>query len=159
VAEARGTGLDGLRALVGEWTTEATHPAIPGLKVHGHAVFEWLAGEKFLIVRAQSDHRDFPNSISIIGDTALDRIEAGTNERSEDLRMHYFDERGVHRVYDLSIGVDDWQLSRDAPGFSQRFTGRFEDGGDKIVGLWKLSTHDAIWDDDLAITYRRRRAD
>jgi hypothetical protein len=48
----------------------------PGLKVHGHAVFEWLDGEKFLIVRAQSDHPDFPNSISIIADTALGRIEA-----------------------------------------------------------------------------------
>jgi hypothetical protein len=40
--------------------------------VHGHSVFEWLEGGKFLIVRARFDHPEFPDSVSIIGDDQLD---------------------------------------------------------------------------------------
>jgi hypothetical protein len=82
MAEAKEPSLQGLNALVGEWDIDATHPMVPSTVVHGHSVFEWLEGEKFLIVRARSDHPDFPDSISIIGDTG-------------GLRMHYFDSRGV----------------------------------------------------------------
>jgi hypothetical protein len=55
--------------LVGEWTTESTHPAVPGTVVHGRATFEWLDGERFLIWRERADHPDFPEAIVIIGDT------------------------------------------------------------------------------------------
>jgi hypothetical protein len=69
--------------------------------------------------------------------------------------MHYFDSRGVYRVYEVRISEDELELTRDAPGFSQRFTGKFEEGGDKISGLWKLSRDNTNWEDDLQITYRR----
>ena len=135
--------LQGLNAIVGEWTTEATQPLYPSTVVEGHSRFEWLEGEKFLIARARSDHPDFPDSISIIGDT-------------EGLRMHYFDSRGVHRVYKVSVSDEAWEFSRDAPGFSQRFSGKFEDGGDRFTGVWKLSQDNATWEDDLKITYQRK---
>jgi len=61
----------------------------------------------------------------------------------------------VFRVFEVSAG-DDWRISRNAPGFSQRFTGTFADGGDAIVGRWQLCRDDVHWDDDLQITYRRR---
>jgi hypothetical protein len=51
----------------GPWTTEATHPAIPGVVVHGTALVQWLEGERFLIHRAHTDHPDFPDGLSIIG--------------------------------------------------------------------------------------------
>jgi hypothetical protein len=121
MGESRHALLQGLGALVGEWATEATHPAYPSSVVHGHSAFEFLEGKKFLILRARSDHPDFPDSISIIGDT-------------EGLRMHYFDSRGVHRLYEVSVSEDAWELSHDAPGFSQRFTGQFEEAGDRISG-------------------------
>src|SRR5690242_6158876 len=59
--------LQALDRLVGTWKTEATHPAMPGVVVHGTVVIEWLEGKRFLIHRARSDHPDFPDSISIIG--------------------------------------------------------------------------------------------
>jgi hypothetical protein len=131
-----------LSQLVGEWTTEATHPMVPGTVVRGHSTFEWLEGEQFLVNRAQNDHPDFPDSISVIGNT-------------EGLRMHYFDSRGVHRIYE--VGFDGgWKIWRDHPGFSQRFTGTFADGGATISGQWQLSRDDETWDDDLVITYRRK---
>jgi hypothetical protein len=42
------------------------------------------------------------------------------------------------------------------PGFSQRFTGTFEEDGDTIAGLWKVSRDDATWDDDFQTTFQRK---
>jgi hypothetical protein len=136
------TELEALNALVGQWTTEATHPSFQGTVVQGRVEVEWLEGEQFLIHRAWSDHPDFPDSISVIGVT-------------EELSMHYFDSRGVHRVYRVGASEAEWRIWRDAPGFSQRFTGRFSDGGDTLSGVWELSQDDSTWADDLEITYRR----
>src|SRR6266545_1641595 len=148
--------LERLGRLVGAWATEATHPAVPGVVVHGTVDFEWLEGERFLIYRARTDHPDFPDSISVIGTTDADRVDPGASEPSattESLTMHYFDSRGVFRVYGVSID-EALRIWRDAPGFSQRFTGAFADGGDTFGGTWQLCTDDVNWNDDLAITYR-----
>jgi hypothetical protein len=149
-----------LERLVGTWATEATHPALPGVVVHGSAVIEWLEGERFLIHRARTEHPDFPDSISIIGVTDRDRLDNQSDQGSgvdtdANLSMHYFDSRGVFRVYDVSLDDEAWRLWRDAPGFSQRFTGAFTDGGDTIDGHWQLCRDDIHWDDDLEIIYRR----
>jgi hypothetical protein len=135
--------LSGFDAFVGSWTTEATHPAVPDTVVHGEAVFEWLEGQRFLINRARNEHPDFPDSISVIG-----LVE-------ERIAMYYFDSRGVHRIYETSVSGGVWHISRDAPGFSQRFKGTFSEDGNTITGLFELSRDDTTWDDDLAITYRR----
>jgi hypothetical protein len=140
--------------LVGAWTTEATHPAFPGTTVRGAAEVQWLEGERFLIFRARTDHPDFPDSISIIGDTG-------------GLQMHYFDSRGVHRIYEVHVTQDGWEFARDAAGrdapeigrdtppFSQRLTLTFEDDDDTMAGRSKISSDDKTWRDDLQITYRR----
>lgn len=90
--------LERLEALVGEWTTEATHPAFPGTVIHGRAVAEWLEGERFLILRSQADHPEFPDAITIIG------------APTEGLSMHYFDSRGIHRVYAMSLNDGIWRF-------------------------------------------------
>ena len=131
-----------LSALIGEWTTEATHPMVPDTIVHGRATFEWAEGEQFLVIRATNEHGHFPDSISIVGNT-------------DGLQMHYFDSRGVHRVHQVSIDAGEWKWWREHPGFSQRFTGTFEDGGATIKGQSQLCRDDTTWKDDLAITYRR----
>jgi hypothetical protein len=154
--------LEPLNRLVGSWTVDATHPASPGLVVHGTADIEWLEGERFLIHRARMDHPDFPDSISVVGITERDRVgnppdDDGAATTPSRLCMHYFDSRGVFRVYDATIDEEAWRLWRDAPGFAQRFTGTFADGGDTITGQWQLCQDDIHWDNDLQITYRRRR--
>ena len=128
-------------ALVGDWTTEMTHPSMPGTVVHGKSVFELLEGEKFLIQRSRTDHPDFPDSLSVIGE-----FDDGT-------QMHYYDSRGVYRVYEASMSDDVLRFSRDEPGFAQRFEGAVDDNS--ITGLWKLCRDGENWADDLAITYRR----
>jgi hypothetical protein len=152
--------LEPLKRLVGTWTTQATHPAVAGVIVRGTVTIEWLEGEQFLIHRARTDHPDFPDAISVIGLTERDRIGSvsspvPTDADTSQLRMHYFDSRGVFRVYEVSIDDATWRLWRDAPGFSQRFTGTLADGDDTIIGHWQLCRDDLHWDDDLEITYRR----
>jgi hypothetical protein len=153
--------LEPLNRVVGTWSTEATHPAFSGI-VHGSVTIEWLEGERFLIHRARTDHPDFPDSISIIGFMERDRVadSAGSDPAATAtpaLSMHYFDSRGVFRVYDVSIDRESWRIWRNAPGFSQRYTGTFADGGDTIAGCWQLCQDGEQWHDDLQITYRRRK--
>jgi hypothetical protein len=112
-----GSQLELLRALVGTWATEGVHPMLPGTVIHGRATFEWLEGGRFLIWRSHYDHPEIPDAIAVTGVT------------DNQLSMHYFDSRGVYRVYSVSMSPGTWRFSRDAPGFSQRFTGTFSDGG------------------------------
>jgi hypothetical protein len=145
--EVTDPSLHGLSGLVGAWTTEATHPAFPSTVVLGRTTFEWLEGERFLIARARSDHPDFPDSISIIGETG-------------GLRMHYFDSRGVARIYEMTGDGRVWTFSRTTPDFSplnfmQRLTWTFSDDGQTIRGTSQICEDDKTWEDDLQITYRR----
>ena len=136
--------LELLRALAGTWTTEGTHPLLPAAVIHGRATFEWLEGGRFLIWRSHYDHPEIPDAIAVTGVTD-DNL----------LSMHYFDSRGVYRVYSVSMSPGTWRFSRDAPGFSQRFTGTFSNGGNTITGRGQLSHDGASWDDDLVLTYQK----
>ena len=144
MAAARNSQLEPFDALVGEWSTEATHPSVPGTVVRGHAAFEWLEGEQFLIQRSTNDHPDFPDAITVIGVVG------------DGLAMHYFDSRGVHRIYETSFDDGVWKLWRDAPEFSQRWEGTVDDGGDTVRCRTQLSRDGKIWETDLELTYRRR---
>jgi hypothetical protein len=135
--------LQPFNALVGTWESEATHPMFPSTVVHGTAEFEWLEGERFLLQRSRTDHPEFPDSLIVIG------------ADDDGLSMNYFDSRGVHRIYQVSLRDGIWRMWRHSPGFSQKFTGKLSADGDTIEGLWKLSRDDSTWDDDLAITYLR----
>jgi hypothetical protein len=141
------------KRLVGGWTTEGTHPGLPGTVIHGSSEIEWLEGERFLIYRTRYDHPDIPDGISIIGDT-------------DGLHMHYFDTRGVHRIYDVKVTDEGWEVAmdRDSPAgsfaspderFSQRTKFTFDDDDRTMTGEGKLSHDNMDWEDDLQITYRR----
>jgi hypothetical protein len=141
--------IEALRRLVGEWTTEMTHPNFDGV-VHGTVTVEWLEGERFLIHRARTDHPDFPDAISIVGDMEHDRVG---DQAESSLSMHYYDSRGVFRVYRVSVDDRTWKIWRDDPTFAQRFIGTFD--GDAIAGVWQLSRDNETWADDLKINYLR----
>jgi hypothetical protein len=144
--------------LVGRWTTEATHPAMPGVIVHGTAEVEWLEGEQFLLLRGRTDHPQFPDSLSVVGFMDRARADSGAGEEAaHELVMHYYDSRGVFREYRTSIDEAEWRWWRDDPKFPQRCTFSRRDGGDTIVGRSQVREDGSDWKDDLAITYRRAR--
>jgi hypothetical protein len=141
------------RRLVGRWSSEAIHPAIPATALLGSSEFEWLDGERFVIFRSHCEHPDIPDAISIIGDT-------------DGLRMHYSHARGVHRLFEVTVTDDGWTItmardaaaasfaSSDAP-FSQRVTYIFEDDHQVMSAKVELSYDDITWYGDLVGTYTR----
>jgi steroid delta-isomerase-like uncharacterized protein len=143
----RNPELEAFDSIVGEWTLEATHPMFPAMVVKGHMTYEWLEGERFLIQRSSNDHPDFPDSISVIGFV------------DEKLVAHYFDSRGVFRIYAVAMEGDTLRMWRDEPGFSQRLEAKLSDDGATLAGVWQLSRDDETWADDLAIAFTRANTD
>jgi hypothetical protein len=151
--------LQPLDRLVGRWSSEATHPALPDVVVSGTLSAEWLEGRRFLILRTRNDHPEFPDAISIIGFSDLDRASApseAAGDQPVELSMHYFDSRGVCRVYEALVDAQTWRLWRHVPGFSQTFVGEFADEGDTVLGMWRVCEDGANWNDDLRVVYRRQ---
>jgi len=112
--------------------------------VSGGATFEWLDDQRVLLQRTHADHPQIPDALTVTA------VIDGTPS------MHYFDVRGVHRVFSVEITDDAWRFWNDTPGFAQRFSGTFGADGTVIDGRGELSRDDgATWDADLTITYRR----
>ncbi len=148
---------DNLKRLLGTWATEASHPAMPGVAVRGTATVEWLDGEKFVILRATTDHPEFPNSISLVGVTDAGHVGDDRKVHADaeaPIALHYYDSRGVFRAFKTRFDGDVWEGEYLTPAFKQRFRYRFADGGATIHGQWQMC-EDGTWTDDLAITYRR----
>ena len=144
MSEERDPKLDGFDALVGQWETEGSHPFVKE-PIRGQASFEWLPGRRFLIWRSEQTPTTVPTAIAVIGggDTP------GT------WPLHYFDSRGVFRVYTTKMAGGVWKFWRDEPGFLQRATGRFRDGGRVLEIRTELNEY-GTWKADLEMTYRRR---
>lgn len=111
-----------LDVLVGEWETEA-----PDMDARGRTTFEWLAEGSFLIERSTVGRPEFPNSISIIGATGP----------GGELQQHYFDSRGVARIYEMTLENGMWTLFRAGPDWPQRYVGEISDDGNTITGRWE----------------------
>jgi len=143
---ARRRALERLEAFVGEWTEQVDFPDAPP----GRTVFEWLLGGEYLFQRSEIPHPDFPDSISIIA----------VDPDGEAYTQHYFDSRGVVRVYAMALSDGRWTLVRDAPDFtpldfSQRFRGTFAADGNTIHGAWELSNDGVNWEHDFDLTYTK----
>jgi hypothetical protein len=132
-----------LDVLVGTWQMTASLSV--DLAPAAEASFEWLGDKQFLVQRWRVDHPDAPDGIAVIG-VDPDR---GT------LLQHYFDSRGVARVYDMTFTDGVWRLARVAPGFCQRFTGTLSEDGSVITGSWEFSPDGSTWEHDFDLTYTR----
>jgi hypothetical protein len=154
---ARPEALERLDVLVGEWVVEAdfpgqTTPDTPDTPA-ARCVFEWTLDGRFLVQRTEIPVAEAPDSMAII---AADP-ETGA------YTQHYFDSRGVARLYAMSFAGGVWRLLREAPDFSpldfrQRFTGQVSDDGTTIRGSWETSHDDSTtWEHDFTLTYRRSR--
>lgn len=132
-----------LTRLVGTWKWDATLHGEPFGR--GRTVFEWLEGGAFLLERSNAEQREFPNSTAVIGGDDTTGAYCGI----------YVDSRTVSRIYQMSISEGVWKQWRDAPGFSQRFTGTFDPGGNTITGGWEKCEDGSRWEYDFDMTYTR----
>ena len=157
VTEHRSEALARLSVFVGEWVVEARfpghQPAPSNLGGDGPQVrsrFEWALDGQFLLQRTEVPVPGAPDSLAIVS----------VGPQTGAYTQHYFDSRGVVRVYAMSLAGGVWTLTRESPDFTpldfrQRFTGTFSDDGNTISGAWEKSFNGAGWEHDFDLTYRR----
>jgi len=142
-----------LEPLVGEWRIEMPGWAVPADVADGARMsVEWTLGGAFLLQRSSVPVPEAPGALCVIG------LDAG----GDGYVQHYFDSRGVARVYAMTFDGRDWTLERHAADFSplpfhQRWVAAFDDGGDVIRGRWETSPDGRAWELDFELEYRRVR--
>jgi hypothetical protein len=136
--------LQDLEPLVGNWRTEATMP-VSGEIVAGRTSFAWLERGGYLIQRASAEDPAFPVGIMVIGP------DAG----GERIVQHYFDSRGVARVYDVSLEDGVLRLWRDGEDFAQRYSGRLDAEAGTITGAWERCDDGESWQHDFDLNYAK----
>jgi hypothetical protein len=143
-------GIERLDAFMGEWSMEAQFPGGPSSGPLGRTVFEWLPGRQFVLQRWEVPDPAAPDGVAIIGSA----------EGHDAYFQHYYDSRGVARIYSMTFNNGVWQLLRDTPDFSplnfaQRFTAKFNADGNTIRGSWESSSDGTSWKHDFHLAYTR----
>ena len=100
-----------------------------------------------MIMHSEIDDPNFPSGVAIFG----------SDDVAKKYFMLFFDERGISRKYDVTMTGDQLKWWRDEPNFSQRFTIVIGDNNNKMVSKGEMSREGAAWEEDLALTYVRRR--
>ena len=139
--------LSKLEGLVGDWDltmTDAWFLDSPDIKVHGTATITWL-GEAFLYI-----HSTWPD------DSTWDWV-IGRSDPHEQLTVLYHDDRGVCRVFRLTLEDGELMMWRDDPDFHQRFVGTV--AADRIDARTEASEDfGKTWRKDFDLIFERRAA-
>jgi hypothetical protein len=136
-----------LAPFLGEWRLETSLGPLGAMRAV--AVFEWALDGALLVERSEIDVPEAPDGLCVM---AAD---------GEEYMQHYFDSRGVVRIYEMSFADGVWKRWRETPDFSplnfwQRFEGTFSDDGNVIAARWETSTDEgAGWELDFELTYTR----
>ena len=142
--------LAALQFLAGRWDMELSEAAFlpePGTKVRGSVTVEWIEQGAALAMRMGDAAT--PTATWIIG-----RDESGSG-----YHILYADDRGVSRVYQMSLSDRSWRIWRDTPEFSQRFEAEVSADRDEITGTWQKSSDGGkTWEHDFNVRYSRRAA-
>jgi hypothetical protein len=142
-------GMQRLAPLVGEWRIE-TSLGPPGA-VRAVTVFEWALGGRILIQRVEVDVPEAPDAFCVIS----------PGPRPGGFTQHYFDSRGVSRLYAMTFDDGVWTLRREEPdltplAFAQRYVGALSEDGAIIRGRWDTRPVDGDeWTRDFDLTYLR----
>jgi hypothetical protein len=150
LSDLASAALERLDAFIGEWSMEAQFSGGPPTGPLGRTVFEWLPGRRFLVQRWEVPHPAAPDGIAIIG----------FDVNRDAYFQHYYDSRGVARIYAMTFDGRVWQLLRDTADFSpldfpQRFTAKFNADNDTIDGSWETSIDGTSWKHDFDLTYTK----
>jgi hypothetical protein len=130
--------LAALAVFIGTWDVELVLPTDPSNAVRAQASFAWLEEGAFVLERLLDS-----------------RWIIGPDETTGAYCVLYHDARGVSRVYQMSLRDDIWKLWRDAPGFAQRFEGRFGEGATTITARWEKCQDGATWEHDFDLRFAK----
>lgn len=136
-----------LQFLAGAWDMELSDASFlpdPDAKVRGSVTFEWTELGAALVMR--------------IGDPATPAATwiIGRDDAEPDYVVLYADDRGVSRVYRMSLSGGTWRMWRDIPEFSQRFNAQVSTDQAEINGSWQKSVDSGTtWEHDFKVRYSR----
>jgi len=155
VTENRSGALARLGVFVDEWVLEARFPGdqpAPAGGPQARSWFEWALDGQFLLHRTEIPVPEAPDSLNLIS------VDPETGAYTQ----HYYDSRGVVRLYAMTFADGVWTLTREKGDFSaldfrQRFTGTFSQDGNTISGAWEKGFDGADWEHDFDLSYRRAR--
>jgi hypothetical protein len=145
-----------LEPLIGEWSMALVMPGetrpSPLPDVGARVTFEWLGEKAFVVERWTVPIPEAPDGLAMIG------WDAGRGT----FLQHYFDQRGVARVYEMSFADRVWKMERTKPDFSpfdfsQRFAGTLSGDGKQIDGTWEIAEDYKTWRKDFDLIYTRVR--
>jgi hypothetical protein len=157
MAGNRPDALARLDVFIGDWSVEARFPdhqpapsGADGSRAMARSRFEWALGGQFLLQHTEIPIPEAPDSLAIVG----------TDLVTGNYTQHYYDSRGVVRLYAMGFADGVWTLTRESPDFSpldfrQRFTGTFSEDENTITGAWEKCPDSGEWEHDFALTYRR----
>ncbi|MFC0674320.1 hypothetical protein [Brachybacterium hainanense] len=127
-----------LDRLAGSWAFTMQHCAVAE-PVTGTQTYRWVLDDAFLQQDWAYDRPDFPDAVSMLAEH----------------RLHYFDVRGIVRVFELELEESGWSMIRRDDDFWQRLNSRFIDD-DTIEGSGELSYDEgATWEHDYSLVCRR----
>ena len=127
-----------LDRLLGSWRLTMHHSQMTE-PVLGRQRYERVLDGAFVALDGVYEHPDFPDAYALLDET----------------HFHYFDVRGVIRVFDFGIDDGGWRMTWIAPGFSQRSTARFV-GDDAIEVEGERSDDEGgRWQHDFRVELQR----
>jgi hypothetical protein len=156
MTENRADALARLDIFVGEWAIQARFPGdspvpsdVAGQPPPARSRFEWALDRQFLLQRTEIQIPGAPDSLAIVS------ADPGTGAFTQ----HYYDSRGVARLYAMTFADGLWTLTREAPDFTpldfrQRFTATVSADGNTISGAWEQG-RDGGWVHDFTLSYHR----
>src|SRR6476660_4932109 len=139
--------------LIGQWHGVGDF-LDPPMHLVSDASFERMG--EFLLFRSRGQPAAAPDTLSIIGGAA----------GGEPQPMHYFDSRGVQRLFLTAVEGSTWRIWRapgedwdgpDGPGFNQRWIAEISADGQTIDGRWErgLGPNGDRWELDFPMIYVR----
>ena len=114
--------------------------------------FEWLLDGAFVVQRSTVDHPMAPDGYMVI---------QADGERDGHFVQHYFDSRGVVRIYAMTFDGHTLTVTRTEADFTplefaQRYVGTLSADGRTIDGRWESSPDGQDWQLDFTLRYTRR---
>ena len=139
-----------LALFVGDWTLAAGFGGEPSGEPLGRATFEWALGDQYVIEKSTVDVPEAPDGLAVMA----------WHPHENRYVQHYFDSRGVTRLYEMEFDGRVWKLQRgnedfSALSFNQRYEGVFSDDGHTIDGHWDVQEPGEEWRKDFDLIYRR----
>lgn len=136
--------MEALDVLIGEWRvtlTGANFLDSLDAEQQGTATFAWF-GDAFVTMS------------SIMEGDPTWSFAFGRRDPTDSFYALYHDDRGVCRLFDMTVADGSWTLSRTDPDFHQRWRSTVE--VNRIVGRWEASDDEgATWRKDFDLIFER----